>query len=107
MQEYFAGQRIRFELPLDFVGTEFQRRVWGALLEIPYGETRTYRDIAHSLGQPAAMRAVGAASGRNPISIVTPCHRVIGADGSLTGFAGGLSAKQFLLGHERTVRGVN
>ena len=95
--EYFAAKRTRFDLPLDFHGTEFQKSVWHALLQIPYGETRTYGQLARQLGNPNAMRAVGAANGKNPISIVAPCHRVIGADGSLTGFAGGLAAKAYLL----------
>jgi len=98
--EYFAGGRQRFELPLDFVGTDFQRQVWAALLTIPFGETRSYSDIARQIGNPGAVRAVGAANGRNPISIIAPCHRVIGASGSLTGFAGGLQAKQYLLALE-------
>ena len=98
--EYFAGQRRRFELELDFAGTDFQLRVWHALLTIPFGETRSYRDIAIQIGQPTAVRAVGAANGRNPISIIAPCHRVIGSSGSLTGFAGGLAAKQLLLSLE-------
>ncbi|EPJ76445.1 MULTISPECIES: methylated-DNA--[protein]-cysteine S-methyltransferase [Pseudomonas] len=98
--EYFAGQRRRFELELDFAGTDFQIRVWHALLTIPFGETRSYRDIAVQIGQPTAVRAVGAANGRNPISIIAPCHRVIGSSGSLTGFAGGLAAKQLLLSLE-------
>ncbi|WP_434672790.1 methylated-DNA--[protein]-cysteine S-methyltransferase [Pseudomonas sp. R1-15] len=98
--EYFSGQRRRFELELDFAGTDFQERVWQALLTIPFGETRSYRDIAIQIGQPTATRAVGAANGRNPISIIAPCHRVIGTSGSLTGFAGGLAAKQFLLSLE-------
>ncbi|MCP1454280.1 MULTISPECIES: methylated-DNA--[protein]-cysteine S-methyltransferase [Pseudomonas] len=98
--EYFAGQRRRFELELDFAGTDFQVRVWQALLTIPFGETRSYRDIAIQIGQPTAVRAVGAANGRNPISIIAPCHRVIGSSGSLTGFAGGLAAKQLLLSLE-------
>lgn len=98
--EYFAGQRRTFDLPLDFFGTEFQRQVWAALLAIPFGETRSYRDIAQRIGNPQAVRAVGAANGRNPISIIAPCHRVIGASGSLTGFAGGLPAKQYLLALE-------
>ncbi|MGX1173065.1 MULTISPECIES: methylated-DNA--[protein]-cysteine S-methyltransferase [Pseudomonas] len=98
--EYFAGQRRRFELELDFAGTDFQVRVWQALLTIPFGETRSYRDIAVQIGQPTAVRAVGAANGRNPISIIAPCHRVIGSSGSLTGFAGGLAAKQLLLSLE-------
>ncbi|MEN2394520.1 methylated-DNA--[protein]-cysteine S-methyltransferase [Pseudomonas halotolerans] len=100
LMEYFAGQRRHFDLELDFAGTEFQVRVWQALLTIPFGETRSYRDIAIQLGQPTAVRAVGAANGRNPISIIAPCHRVIGTSGSLTGFAGGLAAKQFLLSLE-------
>lgn len=99
--EYFAGRRQRFELPLDFVGTDFQREVWAALLTIPFGEMRSYADIARQLGKPKAIRAVGAANGRNPISIVAPCHRVVGSDGSLTGFAGGLDAKRMLLALER------
>ncbi|MFW9266179.1 methylated-DNA--[protein]-cysteine S-methyltransferase [Pseudomonas sp. NR3] len=98
--EYFAGQRRQFELVLDFAGTDFQVRVWQALLTIPFGETRSYRDIAIQIGQPTATRAVGAANGRNPISIIAPCHRVIGTSGSLTGFAGGLAAKQYLLSLE-------
>ena len=97
LAEYFAGQRSRFEDKLDFKGTAFQRQVWAALLTIPFGETRTYSQIATQIGRPAAVRAVGAANGRNPISIIAPCHRVIGASGELTGFAGGLAAKQTLL----------
>lgn len=100
LQEYFAGSRERFELELDFAGTEFQCLVWQALLTIPFGETRSYGQIAQQIGHPKAVRAVGAANGRNPISIVAPCHRVIGASGSLTGFAGGLQAKQYLLALE-------
>jgi methylated-DNA-[protein]-cysteine S-methyltransferase len=102
--EYFGGERIAFELPLDFHGTEFQRRVWAALLTIPHGETRTYADVARSIGNPRAVRAVGAANGRNPISIVAPCHRVIGSSGALTGFGGGLDAKAWLLAHEAPQR---
>ena len=98
--EYFAGRRTTFSLPLDFAGTDFQKRVWQALLTIPYGETRTYAQIARQIGSPAAVRAVGAANGRNPISIVAPCHRVIGSDGELRGFAGGLENKAWLLGLE-------
>ena len=98
--EYFAGTRERFDLPLDPRGTPFQLRVWTALREIPFGETRTYGQLARSLGDEKLTRAVGAANGRNPLSIVVPCHRVIGANGSLTGFAGGIAAKQFLLHHE-------
>jgi len=100
LAEYFAGQRQRFTLALDFDGTPFQKEVWAALLTIPFGETRTYSDIAHAIGKPKAVRAVGAANGRNPISIIAPCHRVIGANGTLTGFAGGLAAKATLLALE-------
>ena len=94
---YFAGKRRHFELPLAARGTPFQQSVWDALADIPYGELRTYRDIARAIGNPAAVRAVGAANGRNPLPIVVPCHRVIGSNGTLTGFAGGLEAKRFLL----------
>ena len=97
LREYFAGQRQDFDLPLSPTGTEFQKNVWRALKAIPYGELRSYRDIAESLKKPKAVRAVGAANGRNPLPIVVPCHRVIGSDGSLTGFAGGLEAKRVLL----------
>jgi methylated-DNA-[protein]-cysteine S-methyltransferase len=97
---YFAGERTTFDLPLDPAGTEFQKQVWSALLTIPFGETRSYGEIARAIGAPTAVRAVGAANGRNPLSIVAPCHRVIGGNGSLTGFAGGLEAKRFLLAHE-------
>ena len=95
--EYFAGKRTAFELPLHFHGTDFQKLVWTALLAIPFGETRSYGQIARAIGRPTASRAVGAANGRNPISIVAPCHRVIGSNGALTGFAGGLAAKELLL----------
>jgi methylated-DNA-[protein]-cysteine S-methyltransferase len=105
LEEYFAGTRKRFDLPLDFAGTEFQKKVWEALLTIPYGETRSYRQIAEQIGQPAAVRAVGAANGRNPISIVAPCHRVIGSTGKLTGFGGGLPAKARLLELEGALSG--
>ena len=97
LKEYFAGERDTFDLPLAAGGTEFQRAVWAALADIPYGELRSYRDIATAIDKPAAVRAVGAANGRNPLPIVVPCHRVIGSDGSLTGFAGGLEAKTRLL----------
>ncbi|MEB0107142.1 methylated-DNA--[protein]-cysteine S-methyltransferase [Pseudomonas sp. MH9.3] len=97
LHEYFAGTRNHFELELDFAGTVFQKQVWQALLTIPFGETRSYSQIARQIGNPTAVRAVGAANGRNPISIIAPCHRVIGASGTLTGFAGGLEAKQYLL----------
>jgi methylated-DNA-[protein]-cysteine S-methyltransferase len=105
LTEYFAGTRNRFDLDLDFTGTEFQKKVWQALLTIPFGETRSYRQIAEQIGSPSAVRAVGAANGRNPISIVAPCHRVIGASGKLTGFAGGLEAKALLLTLEGGLRG--
>lgn len=95
--EYFNGQRTDFDLPLAPQGTPFQQEVWFALAAIPYGRTISYSQLAHRVGKPAAMRAVGAANGRNPLPIVLPCHRVIGADGSLTGFGGGLPTKQFLL----------
>jgi O-6-methylguanine DNA methyltransferase len=100
--EYFAGERHEFNLPLDPRGTEFQRRVWQRLLHIPYGETTTYGALARELGDPGASRAVGLANGSNPIPIVIPCHRVIGADGSLTGFGGGLPIKAALLELERS-----
>jgi methylated-DNA-[protein]-cysteine S-methyltransferase len=99
--DYFAGSLRAFSIPLDFNGTDFQKQVWAALLAIPFGETRSYAEIARAVGRPTAFRAVGAANGRNPISIIAPCHRVIGTNGSLTGFAGGLKAKQLLLGMER------
>ncbi|MDO4580474.1 MAG: methylated-DNA--[protein]-cysteine S-methyltransferase [Acinetobacter sp.] len=97
LNEYFQGQRQTFELPLDFEGTEFQKKVWQALLNIPFGETRSYRQIAEQVGSPKAVRAVGAANGQNPISIIAPCHRVIGSGGKLVGFAGGLDNKEILL----------
>lgn len=100
LREYFAGKRQSFSLPLDMRGTPFQIRVWEALLAIPFGETRSYGQLANQLGNPRATRAVGAANGRNPISIVVPCHRVIGFSGKLTGFAGGLAAKSLLLNLE-------
>lgn len=95
--EYFSGQRKVFDIPLDFEGTDFQKQVWSALLTIPYGETRSYKQIAQQLGNEKAVRAVGAANGKNPISIIAPCHRVIGAGGALVGFAGGLDKKEILL----------
>lgn len=100
LDEYFAGQRQTFDLELRPTGTEFQLAVLDALQNIPYGQTCTYSDIAKVIHRPRAVRAVGAANGRNPLPIVIPCHRVIGADGSLTGFGGGLPAKQWLLAHE-------
>jgi methylated-DNA-[protein]-cysteine S-methyltransferase len=98
---YFAGQLTEFTVPLEFHGTDFQKSVWAALLTIPFGETRSYGEIARQIGRPTAYRAVGAANGKNPISIIAPCHRVIGSNGSLTGFAGGLEAKELLLALER------
>jgi methylated-DNA-[protein]-cysteine S-methyltransferase len=97
LAEYFEGRRRTFTVPLDMSGTPFQRAVWDALLTIPFGETRTYGQIARQIGSPDAVRAVGAANGRNPVSVIAPCHRVIGATGQLTGFAGGLEAKAYLL----------
>ena len=98
--DYFEGGRTTFDLTLNPVGTPFQQQVWQMLAHIPFGETWTYSGVAQRIGAPAAVRAVGAANGRNPIPIILPCHRVIGADGSLTGFGGGLPVKQFLLEHE-------
>jgi methylated-DNA-[protein]-cysteine S-methyltransferase len=100
LAEYFAGTRTRFEVATEFIGTEFQKKVWNALLTIPFGETRSYREIAMQIGDVNATRAVGAANGRNPISIIAPCHRVIGASGDLTGFAGGLQTKATLIALE-------
>jgi methylated-DNA-[protein]-cysteine S-methyltransferase len=97
LRDYFAGSLEKFSLKLDFVGTEFQKKVWRSLLAIPFGETRSYGQIARQIGHPKAVRAVGAAIGKNPISIITPCHRVIGSNGKLTGFAGGLATKASLL----------
>jgi methylated-DNA-[protein]-cysteine S-methyltransferase len=105
LAEYFAGRRRRFELPLAPAGTAFQRRVWAALERIPFGETARYGELAEALGAPRAARAVGAANGRNPISIVVPCHRLVGADGTLTGYGGGLERKRFLLALEAGVSG--
>lgn len=101
--EYFAGRRTEFDLPLRPVGTDFQRRVWEQLCRIPFGETRSYAQLADMIGNPRACRAVGLANGRNPIGIVIPCHRVIGANGSLTGYGGGLPRKAFLLDHESQI----
>ena len=101
LREYFAGTRRVFDLPLSFEGTEFQQKVWAALLAIPYGETRTYGEIAAQAGNPKAARAAGMANNRNPIAIICPCHRVIGSDGSLVGFGGGLPVKKYLLDLER------
>jgi methylated-DNA-[protein]-cysteine S-methyltransferase len=104
LNEYFAGERRRFDLPLAPRGTEFQRRVWRALTEIPYGKTTSYGDLARRIGKPSASRAVGLANGANPLPIIVPCHRVIGADGSLTGFGGGLPIKRKLLAIESATR---
>jgi methylated-DNA-[protein]-cysteine S-methyltransferase len=101
LEQYFAGQRQQFDLPLDFKGTDFQQQVWQTLLTIPYGETRSYKEIAVQIGNEKAVRAVGAANGKNPISIIAPCHRVIGSSGALVGFAGGLDKKQILLNIEQ------
>ena len=101
LREYFAGTRQQFDLPLDFEGTVFQKKVWQALLSIPFGENRSYRDIAEQVGNIKAVRAVGAANGKNPISIIAPCHRVVGVNGKLVGFAGGLNNKEILLGLEK------
>jgi methylated-DNA-[protein]-cysteine S-methyltransferase len=100
LAEYFSGKRIDFDLPLQPGGSEFQKKVWRALREIPFGQTRSYRDLAKAVGSSKAARAVGAANGKNPLSIVVPCHRVVGANGSLTGFAGGLETKAALLALE-------
>lgn len=101
LDEYFTGARQGFDLPLAPGGTEFQHDVWNALMEIPYGQTMTYGELANSLGRPTASRAVGGATGRNPISIIVPCHRLVGASGQLIGYAGGAQTKQLLLDHER------
>lgn len=105
LNSYFAGTLRTFDVPLAASGTPFQQRVWSALREIPYSETRSYRDIAERIGSPKAVRAVGLANGRNPISVIVPCHRVVGANGSLTGYGGGLSNKQLLLDLERRTAG--
>ncbi|KAB2328083.1 methylated-DNA--[protein]-cysteine S-methyltransferase [Cytobacillus depressus] len=100
--EYFKGDRHEFTFPYQFEGTDFQKTVWGALIEIPYAETGSYKDIAVSIGNEKAIRAVGSANGKNKLSIVIPCHRVIGSNGKLTGYAGGLWRKEWLLQHERS-----
>jgi len=105
LEEYFAGRRRRFDLPLDLRGTDFQKRCWQELLKIPYGETRSYADIARAIGNPSAVRAVGLANGQNPIAIIVPCHRVIGSDCSLTGYGGGLETKRKLLELEGALSG--
>ncbi|MRG90357.1 methylated-DNA--[protein]-cysteine S-methyltransferase [Polyangium spumosum] len=104
LDAYFEGRRDSFVLPLDLRGSPFQREVWAALLTIPFGETRSYAELARALGRPQAARAVGAANAKNPISIIVPCHRVIAGDGALTGYAGGVAAKRWLLSHEQRRR---
>jgi methylated-DNA-[protein]-cysteine S-methyltransferase len=106
LDEYFAGRRRTFELTLNAAGTSFQKRVWSALVDIPYGETTSYGKTAAAIGSPDAARAVGLANGQNPISIIVPCHRVVGANGSLTGYGGGLDAKRWLLAHEAAHSGI-
>jgi methylated-DNA-[protein]-cysteine S-methyltransferase len=106
LQQYFDGTLEEFDVILDLHGTTFQIEVWSALRSIPFGATASYRDLAADIGRPSAVRAVGAANGRNPVSIIIPCHRVIGADGSLTGYGGGLDRKRFLLDHEARQKGV-
>jgi O-6-methylguanine DNA methyltransferase len=106
LEEYFAGQRREFTFPLDLRGTDFQKACWQALRAIPYGETRTYADIAHAVGKPKAFRAVGMANNRNPIAIVVPCHRVIASDGTLCGYGGGLDVKRKLLELEGALSGT-
>jgi len=103
LEEYFAGERVAFDLPLEPTGTPFQHTVWKALREIPLGVTWSYGDLARHVGRAGAARAVGAANGKNPLSIVVPCHRVVGSDGTLTGYAGGVPIKQWLLEHEQRV----
>jgi methylated-DNA-[protein]-cysteine S-methyltransferase len=107
LQAYFDGLRTRFDLPLVLAGTPFQRRVWAALREIPYGETITYGQLADRIGQPSAARAVGLANGKNPIGVIVPCHRVVGSTGNLTGYGGGLATKRYLLDFERGVGGTS
>lgn len=102
LDEYFSGKRIEFDLPLQFTGTEFQKKVWKALLNIPYGETRSYKDIAIEIGNPKACRAVGGANNKNPIILICPCHRVIGASGKLVGYGGGMDMKEYLLNLEKS-----
>ena len=101
LEEYFAGERREFDIPLDLTGTDFQRAAWSALACVPFGETRSYRQQAEAIGRPKAVRAIGAANGRNPVPIVLPCHRIVGSDGSLTGYGGGLPIKEYLLNHEQ------
>jgi methylated-DNA-[protein]-cysteine S-methyltransferase len=105
LRQYFAGERTAFDLELTMDGTAFQRRVWAALQRIPYGQTISYGQLADRIGQPSASRAVGLANGKNPIGIIVPCHRVVGADGGLTGYGGGIGRKRYLLAHEQRVSG--
>ncbi|GII27692.1 methylated-DNA--[protein]-cysteine S-methyltransferase [Planotetraspora mira] len=105
LADYFAGRRTTFDLPMRLVGTPFQQRVWAGLREIPHGETISYGQLAERIGQPAAVRAVGLANGKNPIGIIVPCHRVVGSSGSLVGYGGGLDRKRHLLAFERQVSG--
>lgn len=105
LASYFTGELTSFDLPLNLVGTGFQRTVWASLRDIPYGETISYGELARSIGQPSASRAVGLANGRNPVSIIVPCHRVVGSNGNLTGYGGGLPRKQYLLALEQRVTG--
>ncbi|MEW6277565.1 MAG: methylated-DNA--[protein]-cysteine S-methyltransferase [Candidatus Eremiobacterota bacterium] len=105
VEEYFAGRRREFQLSVDPEGTRFQREVWDALVRVPYGETRSYGQIAREIGNPAAVRAVGAAVGRNPLTLLVPCHRILGANGALTGFAGGTHRKRALLELEKSFPG--
>ena len=107
LEQYFAGERTEFDLTLRMQASDFRRRVWQALLAIPHGETRSYGELAEALGSPGAARAVGLANGRNPFAIVVPCHRVIGADGGLVGYGGGLERKRWLLDHERRSTGTS
>lgn len=106
LQAYFEGELQVFDLPVEAAGTPFQKRVWRALCDIPYGETISYGELARRIGQPTASRAVGLANGQNPVSIIVPCHRVIGANGKLTGYGGGLPRKQWLLAHEARAQGL-
>ena len=106
LEQYFAGERTEFELALELAGTPFERRVWDEVCAIPYGHTATYTEIARRIGRPGASRAVGRANARNPVAVIVPCHRVVGSDGSLTGYAGGLEMKRALLDLERAASGT-
>ncbi len=107
LAQYFAGERTEFDLAVAAVGTSFQQLVWRALTTIPFGETWTYGELARAIGRPSASRAVGSANSKNPLGIIVPCHRVIGTSGELTGYAGGMAAKKWLLGHERGQRSLD